>query len=162
MVGCQNQEAMAELEEFKAQAEIEEQNKALVKRQFEAWEKGDFEAYKEVVAPDYAYYSPSRSTKPMSREETIEFGKMLHNAFPDINWSIEELFAVGDRVIVRFTSTGTHEGEFQGIPATGNKVETSGIVIIRIENGKIVEEKEEYDQLGIMQQFGMELKPNLI
>ncbi len=159
--GCQKQaeEAMAELEKFKAQAEVEEQNKALVRRMYETFEKGDFEAYKEVVTPEYAWYLPSRSTKPISRKETIEFGKMLHNGFPDFAYSIEELIAVEDRVISRFIMRGTHEGEFQGIPATGNKVEISGIMMTRIENGKIVEDKEEYDELGFMQQLGMELKP---
>jgi steroid delta-isomerase-like uncharacterized protein len=126
---------------------------------YEAWEKGDFEAYKEVVAPEYVWYLPSRSTKPMSREETIEFGKMLRNAFPDIIYSIEELIAVEDRVISRFIVRGTHEGEYQGIPATGNKIEVSGIMMTRIENGKIVEDKEELDALGLMMQLGMELKP---
>jgi len=157
--GCQNKEAMAELEEFKAQAEVEEQNKGLVKRMYEAFEKGDFEAYKEVVAPEYVWYLPSRSTKPTSREKTIEFGKMLKNGFPDFAYSIEELIAEDDIVMSRFIFRGTHEGEFQGIPATGNKVEMSGVMITRIENGKIVEDKEEYDGLGFMQQLGMELKP---
>ena len=156
---CQNQEAMAELEAMKAQAEAEEQNKTLAKRELEAWNKGDFEAFKELLAPDYAWYFPSNNPKPMSREEIIEFGKMLHNAFPDITFSIEELIAVEDRVISRFIVRGTHTGEFQGIPATGNKIEVSAIVIARIENGKIVENKEEYDLLGMMQQLGMELKP---
>jgi len=157
--GCQDKEAMAELEEFRAQAEVEEQNKALVKRMYEAWEKGDFEAYKEVVAPEYVWYLPSISTEPKSREETIEFGKMIRIAFPGFSYSIEELFAVEDRVISRFILRGTHEGEFQGIPATGNKIESSGVMISRIENGKIVEDKEEIDQLGMMMQLGMELKP---
>jgi len=158
MVGCQDKAAMAELEEFKAQAEVEEQNKGLVKRMYEAFEKGDFEAYKEAVAPEYAWYLP-RSTKPISREETIEFGKMLRNAFPDFSYSIEELIAGEDRVISIFIFRGTHEGEYQGIPATGNKIEFSGVMITRIENGKIVEDKEEFDSLGLMQQLGMELQP---
>jgi steroid delta-isomerase-like uncharacterized protein len=157
--GCQDKEVMAELEKFKAQAEVEEQNKGLVKRMYEAFEKGDFEAYKEVVAPEYAWYQPSRSTKPISREETIEFGKMLRNAFPDFAYSVEELIAEDDIVISRFIFRGTHEGEFQGIPATGNKVEMSGFMMTRIENGKLVEDKEEADQLGMMMQLGMELKP---
>ena len=157
--GCQDKEAMAELEEFRAQKEVEEQNKELVKREWEAWSKGDFETFKELLAPDYVYFVPSRSTKPMSLEETIELVKMLHNAFPDITFSIEELIAVEDIVISRFIMRGTHEGEFQGIPATGNKVEMSGIMMTRIENGKIVEDKKELDLLGQMQQLGMELKP---
>ena len=158
-VGCQDKEAMAELEAMKAQAEVKEQNKALVNRMYEAFSTGDFEAYKEVVAPEYVWYFPSRSTKPVSREETIEFVKMLRNAFPDITYSIEELIAVEDRVISRFIVRGTHEGEFEGIPATGNKIESGGIVMTRIENGKIVEDKEEVDLLGLMMQLGMELKP---
>ncbi|TET73418.1 MAG: ester cyclase [Candidatus Aminicenantes bacterium] len=149
-ISCQNQEAMAELEAMKAQVEVEEQNKALVNRMYEAFSTGDFEAYKEMVAPEYVWYFPSRSTKPVSREETIEFVKMLRNAFPDIAYSIEELIAVEDRVISRFIVRGTHEGEYQGIPATGNKIEVSGIVMTRIENGKIVEDKEELDALGLM------------
>jgi steroid delta-isomerase-like uncharacterized protein len=162
MVGCQDKEAKAELDAVKAQAEIEEQNKALVKRMFEAWEKGDFEAYKEVVAPEFVWHNPSSSTRPMSREETIKFGMLLHSAFPDITFSIEELMAVEDRVITRFIIRGTHEGEFQGIPATGNKIEHSGIMITRIDNGKIVEEREEVDRLGVMMQIGMELRPKKI
>ena len=159
MVGCQDKEAMAELEAMKAQAEVEEQNKEIVNRMWEAWSKGDFETFKELLAPDYVYFVPSRSTTPMSLEETIELVKMLHNAFPDITFSIEELIAVEDIVISRFIVRGTHEGEFQGIPATGNKTEVSGIMITRIENGKIVEDKKELDMLGQMMQLGMELKP---
>jgi steroid delta-isomerase-like uncharacterized protein len=150
---------MAELEEFKAQAEVEEQNKELVKREWEAWSKGDFETYKELLAPDYACYFPSRSTKPMSLEETIEIRKMLQKAFPDISWSMEELIATEDKVIMRVIERGTHKGEYMGIPATGNKYENSGISITRIENGKVVEQWEELDLLGLMQQLGMELKP---
>jgi len=157
--GCQNEEAKAELEEFKAQAEVEAQNKELTGEMWEAWSKGEFEAFKELLAPDFVYYFPSRSTKPMSREELIEIGKMLHNAFPDISWSMEELIATEDKTIIRFIERGTHEGEYMGIPATGNKYESSGILINRIENGKIVEAREELDLLAIMQQLGMELKP---
>jgi len=159
MVGCQDKAAMAELEEFRAQVEVEEQNKDLVNRMWEAWSKGDFETYKELLAPDYACYFPSRSTKPMSQEETIEIRKMLRKAFPDISWSMEELIATEDKVIMRVIERGTHKGEYMGIPATGNKYENSGISITRIENGKVVEQREELDILGLMQQLGMELKP---
>jgi steroid delta-isomerase-like uncharacterized protein len=95
----------------------------------------------------------------MSREETIEFIKMVFMAFPDVNWNVKELSAIGDRVIVWNIVTGTHEGEFQGIPGTGNKIEVSSILMLRIRNGKIIEEREEADMLGLMQQLGMELKP---
>jgi len=158
-IACQNKAAKAELEKFKAQAAIEEQNKALLNRTWEAWNRGDFEAWKQMHADDYAYYSPSNSTKPLSREETIEMGKVFFKGFPDATTSIEELIAAGDKVITRWILRGTHKGEFAGITATGNKIENSGIMITRIENGKIVGDKEDYDILGMMQQLGIELKP---
>ena len=159
MFGCQDKEAMAELGEFRAQKAVEKQNKALESRMWEAWGKGDFEAFKELLAPDFAYYKPSGSTKSSSIEEVIEIGKMIHSAFPDITFSIEELIAEGDRVVVRFIITGTHSGEWFDIPATGNKFEHSGISISRIENGKVVEGWREIDMLGLYEQLGMELKP---
>ena len=159
MVGCQDKEAMAELEEFRAQAALEEQNIEIVKREMELWSKGDFEALKELFAPEYVAYSPSAAPTPGSLEESIEFTKMIFKGFPDSSWTIEELFAKGDRVLARWTYSGTHEGEFMGIPPTGNRLEFGGILITRIENGKIVEEREDYDMLGAMQQLGMELKP---
>ena len=156
---CQNKAAIAEVEKYRAQAVVEEQNKALLNRTWEAWNKGDFEAWKQMHADDYAYYSPSNSTKPLSREETIEMGKVFFKGFPDATTSIEELIAAGDKLITRWILRGTHKGEFAGITATGNKVENSGIMITRIENGKIVGDKEDYDILGMMQQLGIELKP---
>jgi predicted ester cyclase len=95
----------------------------------------------------------------VSLEESIKFEKMILKAFPDSSWTTEELFAVGDRVIARWTYKGTHEGDIMGIPPTGNKLEFGGISITRIENGKIVEGREDYDTLGLMQQLGFELKP---
>ena len=159
MVGCQDKEAMAELEAMKAQAEVEEQNKELVKRIFEGLNERNADIYQELYAPDYAWYFPSNNSKPLSREEEHGFVKILWDAFPDINWSIEELIAKDDRIIARFIARGTHTGEFQGIPATGNKIESSGSWIARIENGKVVEVREDADLLGMLQQIGMELKP---
>jgi steroid delta-isomerase-like uncharacterized protein len=159
VVGCQDKEAMAELEEFRAQAEVEEQNKALMRKSFEEWNKGNSEFFMEATTPDYVLYSPSGNPNPMSREEAVKNVKMFWKGFPDISFNIEELIAVGDKIIVRFITRGTHTGEFMGIPATGQKIEFSGIIISRIENGKFVEEWEEMDIMGLMQQLGMELKP---
>jgi len=158
-IACQNKAALAELEKYKAQAKDEEQNKAIVSREWDAYSKGDYEAFKQVVAPEYVWYDPSGSVKPRSLEETIEYGKILRKSFPDLSFSIEEMFAGGDRVVSRYIMRGTQQGEFAGLPATGNKSEMSGIMIHRIENGKVVEEREESDMLRFMEQLGMELKP---
>jgi steroid delta-isomerase-like uncharacterized protein len=138
---------------------IEEQNKELVKRTIEAWEKGDFETLEELWAPNFVFYYPSASTKPLSRESTIELGKMLRNAFPDVSFEVHDLLAVEDWVVFRFIQRGTHKGEYLGIPATGNRIESSGIYMSRIENGKVVEAREEFDMVGLMEQLGMALKP---
>jgi steroid delta-isomerase-like uncharacterized protein len=158
-IACQDKAARAELEKFKAQAKLEEQNKALVKPSLEAWSKGEFEVFRETVAPNAVWYMPSRIISVRSAEELIEAGKMVRKGFPDITFSIEEIFATGDRVIFRYLEKGTHLGEYAGIPATGNKYEISGIDIWRFENGKVVEVRSDNDMLGLMKQLGMELKP---
>jgi len=159
MVGCQDKEAMAELEEFKAQAEVEEQNKELIRNYLEEMDKKNFEIYSEVFAPDAKIYLPSNSSEPMSVEQSVQMAKSVYAAFPDFSHSIEELIAVGDKVIGRAIDRGTHQGEFNGIPATGKKIEMSVIVIFYFKEGKIVEAREEIDMLGLYQQLGMELKP---
>jgi len=156
---CQDKEAMAELEEFRTQAALEEQNIELVKKMFEAWAKDDMETFGELVAPGYVYYFPSNTEKPTSLEELRETAKMFWNGFPDMSFTMEDIFAVEDRVTFRFIQRGTHTGDFMGIPATGNTFESSGILISRIEDGKVVEQWEEFNMLGMMQQLGMELKP---
>ncbi len=159
MVGCQDKEAMAELEATISQAEVEEQNKALVLHWYEELDKGNIETLIDMFAPNFLWYSPSNSPTPMSREDAYEFLKTIFLAFPKWMHKMEEIIAAGDKVVTRAVDYSTHEGEFQGIPATGNKVEFGAIVIYRIENGKIVEMREEGDILGLMLQLGMELKP---
>jgi len=159
MVGCQDKAAMAELEEFRAKAEVEEQNKAIVLRLLEEMDNKNFEIFNEAYAPDAKVYFPSNITTPMSIEQTVPMVKSFSEAFPDFNHSIEELIAEGDKVILRAIDRGTHQGEFNGIPATGKKIEMGTIVIFKFKEGKIVEGWEEADMLGLMQQLGMELKP---
>jgi len=157
--GCQDKAAIAELEEFRTQADIEKQNEALYRGIIEELNKGNSEYFNEFYSPDFFYYFPSNNPNPLSREESQEFVKSFFRAFPDLNFSIEELHAVEDRVIVRYILRGTHKEDWGGIPATGNKFEMSSTFIIRIENGKVVEEREDFDQLGFWQQLGKELKP---
>jgi steroid delta-isomerase-like uncharacterized protein len=159
MVGCQDKEAMTELEAMKAQAAVEEQNKAIVLKWYEELDKGNIEAVIEMFAPNLLWYSPSNSPNPMSREKAREFLEMIFMAFPKWQHKIEEIIAVDSKVVVRAIDYTTHEAEFMGIPATGNKVEFGAIIIYTIENGKIVEMREEGDILGLFMQLGMELKP---
>ncbi len=157
MVGCQDKETMAELEEFKAQAEVEEQNIALIMRQYEAWNSGDVEAIKEIFSPDYVFHSGSQD---FSKEQMIEFLKPQMEAWPDRTFSVEDILAKGDKVVSKYIFKGTHEGDIEGLPpATGKKFETTGIEIWQVKNGKIVESWAAGDTLSFYQQLGMELKP---
>jgi len=156
---CQNKAENAELEKFRAQAKVEEQNKELFRKACEGVNTGNFEYLNEAMAPDYAYFYPSENPKSISREESIAVIKMFKEGFPDLSFNIVESAAVGDMVISRYIVRGTHTATFQGIPATGNKVEISTMNWCLFRDGKVVTEREEYDTLGFMQQLGMELKP---
>ena len=157
--GCQNKAEKAELQKFKAQAKVEEQNKKIVLKGAEEKNKKNAEYFMDVYAPDYVYFYPSGASKSMSRGEVIDEMRMIWAAFPDCIWNIEESVAVGDLVVSRSIVKGTHKGTFMNIPATGNKFELNLINMSRLKNGKVVEEREDYDSLGLMQQLGMELKP---
>lgn len=75
--------------------------------------------------------------------------------FPDMHWSVEEQIAEGDKVLTRFEWTGTHRGEFLGVPATGRPVKVWGTVIDRLQDGKIKETRIIMDALGLMMQLGV-------
>ncbi|MGA2361369.1 MAG: ester cyclase [Candidatus Aminicenantales bacterium] len=156
---CQDRAAMAELEKYKAQAKIEEQNEALVRTVFDGLNQRKEAVYQEIYAPEYGWRFPSNNSKAMTREEEAGFVKLLWAGFPDIHWDIVEMVSRGDRVIARYVARGTHKGEYQGLLPTGNTFEGGGIWMGRIKDGKIVDAREDFDVLGWMQQLGMELKP---
>jgi predicted ester cyclase len=113
-----------------------------------------------LCAPDFAFYSQSQVTEPSSLEETVDGFKTAFKAFPDFNWIINDLIAAGDKIIARFSITGTLSGESLGIPAIGNKIKTSAIGIWHMKDGKCVEVRLIDDRLTMMEQLGMELKPD--
>ena len=156
---CQDKAAMAKLNRFEAQAKVEEQNLAFVNRLFDELNKKNADIHQELYAPEYRWYFPSANPKGLTREEESGFVKSLWAAFPDCHWDVEDIVVHGDRVVVRFIFRGTHTGEFQGILPTGNKTEAGGIWMGRVQDGKIIECREDDDVLGWMQQMGMELKP---
>ena len=159
MVGCQDKEAMAELEELKAQAEVEEQNKVLIHEMYEHWHNRNIDALAVMHAQNAKYNHPSAGEEPIPIEMALEGFQMLWEAFPDLSLSVEDVIADGDKVVVRFIGRGTHEKDYGGIPATGRMTEASAIEIFHIEDGKIVEVWEISDTLGLMMQLGMELRP---
>jgi steroid delta-isomerase-like uncharacterized protein len=132
-----------------------EQNKAVVRRFYEAFGKNDLDAVEDVLATDAKVYAHSGAI-PQSREEMLQGIRRWYQAFAESHYAIEEQLAEGDRVATRVTFRSTHSlGDFMGVPATGKQIIVKGISIERIKDGKIVERRISYDQMGIMQQLGL-------
>jgi predicted ester cyclase len=159
MFGCQDKEAMAELEKFRAQAKVENENMELIRHFGEELDNGNIENLKDFLAPNFLWYEPSNSPTPWSKEEALEHSKMFYEEIPNWQHKIEEIIASGDKVIIRTSDQFINDREFRGIPATGRTIKSAVIVIFTIDNGKIIEMREQMDKLGIMMQMGLELKP---
>jgi steroid delta-isomerase-like uncharacterized protein len=108
----------------------------------------------EILAPDFVLHAPFDPRELRGPEAVKQFISDYRNAFPDGHTTIEDQIVEGDEAVNRWTATGTHQGEFQGIAATGNQVTVTGIDIVRIAEGKLSEGWVELDGLGWMQQLG--------
>ena len=108
----------------------------------------------DILAESYVDHNPFPGQEP-GREGIKQTLNTMLAAFPDLSVTVEDQIADGDKVVSRWTGTGTHSGEFMGIPATGNKVTVTGMGIDRIAGGKIVEHWEEFDAMAMMQQLGV-------
>jgi steroid delta-isomerase-like uncharacterized protein len=131
---------------------MSEKNKALAHRSWQLLDNPDI--LEEVYAADLVWHEPDQDLR--GYEEARQFVSMYKTAFPDLNVTVEDTMAEGDKVITRYIVRGTHEGEIEEFgPPTGRHLELEGITIHRIEDGKIVEEWERYDNLGMLQQLGL-------
>ena len=132
-----------------------EENKALVRREYEQGvNKRDFDLLEEVLASNYVGHFPG--VPPIQGIEAFrQFSSGFFTAFPDLQTTIEDLIAEGDKVAVRQTWRGTHTGNFQGIPPTGMQVAFTSIEVYHIADGKLAEEWVELDMLGLLQQLGV-------
>ena len=131
----------------------EGENTALVRRLLEelraGWQPATVEKY---FAPSYRRHLTATST-PLTREEQRQRANRLRAAFPDATATLEDIFAEGDRVAYRLTIRGAHTGEFLGVPASGRAVAVSFIAIVRIADGKLVEEWGGLDQPDLIRQM---------
>ena len=134
-----------------------EKNKEIVRRYQEAYNKQDYDALAEIIAPDVL--TPNMIS---SMPRGLEGAKLVHQktvlGMPDYHTTIEDLIAEGNRVVARVTITGTHTGDFYGIPATGKRINVSGIYIVRIANGKIVAHWGEENGVTVFRQLGFKIR----
>ena len=127
-----------------------EQNKAVLRREVE-----------EIFAPEYVSHEPT-SGEVRGIEGARQFAATFREAFPDLQNTIEDMVAEGDKVVMRFRGNGTHEGETEAFgPPTGKRMEITGITIKRLADGKIVEAWTNFDALGMMRQLGVIATPQL-
>jgi steroid delta-isomerase-like uncharacterized protein len=134
---------------------MSEQNKAVARKIYDVFNSGDLDSLDDVISQDAIDHDPQNpfggTPGPEGTKQAIA---MYRAAFPDLRIEVEAQIAEGDLVVTRWTSTGTHEGDMPGLPASHNKVMVTGIGIDRVENGKIVEGWNNWDTLGMMQQLG--------
>ncbi len=139
-----------------------EESKALVRRYVEeVVNRRNLDVLDEIFAADFVQYG-GEPDQVSGVEDLKQFFVMLRSGFPDFQGTIEDLFAAeGDKVVLRFTLRGTHQGEFMGVAPTGRQVTMAGIDIFRVANGKIVELWSQEDMLGMMQKLGVVPEPGL-
>jgi steroid delta-isomerase-like uncharacterized protein len=116
------------------------------------WNQGMLDCCDQIFAEGYVGHLPIMTVH--GPEEFRQLVRVYRTAFPDVHLTVDEVFAVGDRVAVRWTTRGTHLGEMMGNPASGAKIEIMGISLFRMADGKVAEEWEGFDTLGMMQQIG--------
>ena len=132
-----------------------EENKAIVRRFFEELLSTDnFAVADDLLSPDFHFYFAGGPVAT-DLESYREFLVARRAAFPDRRFVVEDMIAEGDKVSARFTMHGTHKGELRGIAPSGTELTMTGIDMIRLSEGKMVEDRVEVDQLGMMQQLGV-------
>ncbi|HEX9341629.1 MAG TPA: ester cyclase [Thermoplasmata archaeon] len=136
-----------------------EENKASVRMFYdEVWNRGNLSVVDKMTAENFVDHNPPPGATP-GREGSKQTFQMIRAAFPDGLTTIDDIIAEGDKVVVRATMTGTHQGDFMGIPATGKPVKITGIDVMRFEQGQAVERWGEWDTAGLMQQLGVAPPP---
>ena len=127
----------------------------IVARRFgeEVWGEGDLQAADDVLAEDFIEHNPVPGQAP-GREGHKQVLQLWRTAFRDLTLTVDDVFAVGDRAALRWTARGTHAADLMGMPATGREVTLTGIDILRIVDGKIVERWGEFNGIEMLQQLG--------
>ena len=133
-------------------------NKALVARWFEqVWNQGRSDAIDDMIVPGTRIHG--LTPQPQGPEQFKQFHAAFRQAFPDITITVDDMVAEGDMVAARFSARGTHRADTLGFAATNRPAQFTGMVFVRVENGVLIEGWNCFDQLGMMAQLGMVVRP---
>lgn len=127
--------------------------KGIVKKFYEILSSGDLDGADKVVAADYVNHN-AIPDQTLGLEGFKQAVTGLQEAFSDLQFTIDDQIAEGDKVASRYTVRGTHKGEFLGMAGTGKTVTWSAMVLQRVADGKVQESWLQWDQLGLMEQLG--------
>lgn len=128
-----------------------ERNLQLVLRFCAVIDRQQFDEVEAMLSPDFQLYF---SGQQLNKEQTMALIRSVYVSFADFRHDVQETLAADDRVVVRFIDRATHTGEFEGIPASGRKIELGQISIFKVAGDQILEIREEVDMLVLMHQLG--------
>jgi predicted ester cyclase len=149
---CQQQSEGRSEEEGAAKA-TSDKSEALAIRFFDEIDKENYDIVtSEILSPNYQDHM-SGAERPKSWEELRETIDVWHKGFPDLNHTIHDVFSSGDKVVVRGTTRGTHQGEFAGFEPTGEEIKLTFICIFRVEDGKLTDRWPQFDYHGWLEQL---------
>ena len=133
-----------------------EENKALA-RQFieEGFSKGNLAVADAIIAPNFVNYDPGTPPLSSGPEGYKQLVTAYRTAYPNLQLSVDDLFAEGDKVAVRWSARGTHTGQLGDIPPTGKQMMITGISVLTIAGGKVAAQHTNWDTLGMLQQLGV-------
>ena len=135
-------------------------NKEIVRRVVDGvWRDRNLAVVDELIAQDYVGHDPTQPEPIQGRDGFKQFVGTYQSAFNDATVTIDDQIAEGDQVVTRWTGRGTHTGELMGIAPTGKEVTVSGMTVSRLAGGKIAEEWELMDALGMLVQLGAVPQP---
>jgi steroid delta-isomerase-like uncharacterized protein len=132
---------------------IEETNRAIVLRNFRAFDSGDLRTLEETTTPGFIDHNPLESQLP-GVKGTMQASEVYRTAFPDAEIAVEDTIAEADKVVIRWSGYATHKGPFLDVPPTGKRVTLEGITIFRVEKGRVAEQWGELNLFGILRQLG--------
>ena len=129
-------------------------NVGVIRRAFEALNRGDLDAWESACDETYVVHFPG-APGPLPRAAARQTFEQFFAGFPGLQHDVADAWGAGDRVAARLAIHGTHTGPFQGMPATGRQMQMEAINIFRLAHGRVVEQWIQYDALGMLQQLGM-------
>jgi steroid delta-isomerase-like uncharacterized protein len=131
-----------------------ESNKIVMRHFLEFINTASESLAQELISLDAIFHVPGRPEPMRGPAGYLAIIGMMRGGFPDIQWTLEEMVAEGDKVAARFTMRGTHRGTFFGVPPTGKTIAVQAMNIYRLSGGQFVEEHGQPDMLGLLQQIG--------